>query len=310
MIISLIKSCFGSSYTLTAVLDEALMRRELADGTLTYALAEARVDGEWTNVGQVALLREAAGLYEHCRAVVDVRFRGLGLMERMSRLLLNAGACPRDGQLALGFSVTNHLHTQRYNESAGFFPLGVLLGRFPNLTVRGVEDFKPQNVSAVLTGLPLTQRSRRRCLQIRGRDQRRAERILDSLGIPIGAAPRRRSNRLGWVQGREDGGLRHYTFGAHGSTRNIPDPPESDRIQWADVPVEHPEAPRVVDRLRDAGFGFGAYVPLAGQHGADVMRLQRCFDTNLAELQVIPSNAWMLEDVLEDCGVHTVGAAA
>ena len=78
---------------------------------------------------------------------------------------------------------------------------------------------------------------------------------------------------------------------------------------WADVPADHPAAPRVVDRLRAEGFGFGAYVPQASVGGEDVLRLQyplRPLDPHA--IQVLEHVEPLKRDVLEDCGLALVAA--
>ncbi|MCO5167774.1 MAG: hypothetical protein M9894_15610 [Planctomycetes bacterium] len=272
-----------------AALADAIERREAA-----YALA---LDPSGEHAGQVALERRGVALWEHGRAVVHPRWRGLGLLARMSQVLFEAWAPARGVDFVVGRSVTNHVRTQRYNEAAGFVPLGLLLGVWaPTLRVLGLPQ-AVQPISALLVGKALGSSLSPRPLALEGADRERARAVLDALGAPTRRARPRRRAALSAVRRVEQGGrLVHVQLAAAaGPTHTVDrdllrrEVDQGARVVWVDVPAAHARAAAALAGLRDQGLTWAAYLPNGGAAGEDVVRLQAYLDTPLAasEVQVV-----------------------
>jgi hypothetical protein len=107
------------------------------EGELISAVS---VDQTGEIVGHYVLDRKALGrVAESGQAIVAPAHRGRRLMERMREFLEDAGrACGLIG--IYGQPVTNHVYSQRVNESFGSQPCGVSLGLVPrSLNFRGIQ---------------------------------------------------------------------------------------------------------------------------------------------------------------------------
>jgi hypothetical protein len=277
---ALIRRCYGDTYCWGEGLDPVALRERIRFGVSTFAIVQTRA-GE--HVAQLALEPSGPhGLFEHGRAIVAPAFRGRGLFAAMDAVLLGERARRAGAKFVIGKAVTAHVLTQRHCRSQGFVPTGILLGVYPASTA--MVGFEPveQPVSAVVMCHRLETAPRRRRLALAGEDRERAAAALDALGVPHG---RSRSGARGpelgvSIANDRSLGLVHLRFGPEGR-RRLPDASFVEglraagaRLLWADVPVEHAAAPRLVDGLRAIGLGHGAYVPLGGRDGADVLRFQ------------------------------------
>lgn len=295
-----IKSCYGATYVEHEATRPARLRRQLRSGRVRYALAEA----EGRIVGQIALEDLGHGLFLHCRAVVTPDFRGRGLMGALSQPLFEL-ARQGGAQLVLGSSVTQHVATQRFNVRAGFRPLGLLLGIYPGIRPEGVRE-SSQAVSGLLTGLPLEPFAGPCRLQVPGWLRPRVEEVLEQLSLPVAGAPRRAQApiSLQGVERHEAIGRVHFRFGAGPGPAAESWRWQEDaeaRVQWADVPLEHRDAPELIEELVSAGLHFGAVIPLAGPGGEHVLRLQRCTEPLRPEpIQVLPAFAELRDQVVAE----------
>jgi len=318
-----IAACYGDSYVDPAFLQPSWVAGALARGHLHYALA---FEGQRL-VGQIAVEDQSPAdlapgverLGEHCRAVVQPSHRRRRLMERLSRKLFASPAVRERYSLLSGRSLTNHLFTQRYNRSAGFSPLGLLLGLWPASMRQAGIPAPGQAVSCLLVGLPLG-RLQPRELTLRGADFEFARHVLESLGVPAERSSRREALSAGFGGGwrlcqtrHPLTGLEHWRF-AEGGAEALPEAgavelarSEGQRLIWADVPSEAPGAPALAAHLRALGFRQGGYLPLGGLAGKDVLRLQlrlerAPFDPQVPQL--LPNARWIADAVLAEQGTE------
>lgn len=309
-LLELVRTSYDGSYPELSGGVDALARR-LALGDVGYAIAFDQVE---RHIGQVALESRRPGLWEHGRAIVDPRARGHGLLARMSQVLFEEWA-PRHGvKFAYGRSVTNHLRTQRYNESAGFVTLGLLLGVWePKLRVVGLPS-AVQPISALLVGKSFEATPRARALTLEGPELARACAVLDGFGAPVrdpGSA-RARARTCGGLSVQREvdqhGRLVHLSLSSRPGPRVDDDVVERNTTRetglvWADVPAEHPAAPAAIEQLRDQGLSWGAYLPRGGLDGEDVVRLQRYLDPRPLSpeaVQVLESARALRDDVFAE----------
>ena len=128
---------YGYSYPHDDLYYPERIARLNADGELISAVT---IDQTGEIVGHYALEREGLGrVAESGQAIVAPAHRGRRLMERMRAFLEDAGrAC---GLLGIyGQPVTNHIYSQRVNESFGSQPCGVSLALAPrSLSFRGIQ---------------------------------------------------------------------------------------------------------------------------------------------------------------------------
>jgi N-acetylglutamate synthase-like GNAT family acetyltransferase len=289
----LIRKCYGDTYITPSLLDARVLREAIQDGSLTFALAETP---EGAHIGQVGLSRiGSAGLYEFGKAIVQDDWRGLGLAGRMSQALLAERIPALGARFVMGRCVTSHTFVQRQARSDGLVPIGLLLGACP-------KEFEPsgfgppeQPTSFLICVRRIEPAPRPRRLTLRGRDLNRALESLAALGVPAEwsrtgdpSAPLSAT-----IERDPDLGLVHLRFTSGGPRRRLgPSFVEGAaaagaRLLWADVPVESGGAPDVVAQLRDLGFSYASYLPIAGPKGEDVLRLQRYLDPHPLSLDAI-----------------------
>lgn len=134
-------------------------------------------------VGHLALVRESpdAGALEWCIAVVDPRWRGLGLMERMLQAAMDhADTCPEP--ILCAHAVTAHPYTQKTCLKFGFQPVALLLGYAPaTMQFRGIRPELSQRESTFLCARcthPLPDQT----LYLPPRHAPAIQRLLDALG--------------------------------------------------------------------------------------------------------------------------------
>lgn len=281
LIASMVARCYGTSYTTPEALDRDHLVREMASGQVVWALAFGR-DGR--HLGQAALLRHTeAGLWECGRAIVEADQRGKGVCNALSDLLVHRVASEVGASFILGHLVTSHRFIQQYSQSRGFVPTGMLLGMAPaSLCPRGIAR-PSQPVSIVIALLRCPVEVRERELFLAEPELSRALDLLARLGVPARAAAPARDPVLPGcvVQPLPSFGIARLRFGASSGERRelrelLADAQVCNpRVCWADVPVEHPGAAALIASLRREGFSWGAYIPLGGVDGEDVLRLQR-----------------------------------
>lgn len=300
-----IRGCYGDTYTSPEVLDPTWVREEIASGRAVYVIARTPA-GEVAGVA--ALVKSAPGLWDCCRAVVDPRGRSRGVCTALIDHLLVHIAPGLRARFVYADLVTSHVYAQRHSLSRGFIPTGLLLGMAPaTLTPVGIPA-PEQDVSIVLGVKRFSATPRPRVLSLEGRDLERALDLLDRLRIPA------RRSRMSTATLRFSAtashlpayGITHVQLGAGCGTtlaQAVALPGLRPRLTWVDVPVEFPGAWAEVERLRELGFGWGAYVPLAGQGQQDVLRMQRVepgvrIDPQL--IQVLPELESLRDEIISD----------
>lgn len=279
-IVRLILENYGRSYADPDFVDPARLGRRIAAKEVIFAIA---TDEQAEVIAQMAVERRPRGLYEFGRALVSAEHRQRRLLSELGELLVphlvESGA-----RFFSGRSVTHHLATQRYARSLGFQPLGLLLGVYPGETLprAPLADVPPPSSALVSGRSTRTQRPRR--LALRGDSLDLARELLPRAGLALEA---RRSPLDGPALGvgvsvRPQLGLTQLHVGPRqpGALQDLSHAVleaelGGSRLIWVDVPAEHSRAGDVVEQLEATGFCFGAYLPLGGAAGEDVVRLQR-----------------------------------
>lgn len=274
-----IARCYGDSYTTPEALDPAWVADSLRSGDVVYALA---FDPAGEHMGQAALVKSSpAGLWECGRAIVDPRFRGQGVMNALSDLLILEVAPAVGARFVFGHLVTSHVFVQQHSISRGFVPTGLLLGMAPETLCPAGIARRKQPVSIVIALRPGAGPHPPRRLALAEPELSRALDLYRRLGVEAcGVEPSGSSAPLGATVDRLPSfGISRLRFEPGGGL-DLPAllavaAAHEARVSWADVPVEHPGAARAIEALRREGFSWGALIPLAGPAGEDVLRLQR-----------------------------------
>ncbi|MCA8925129.1 MAG: hypothetical protein KDD82_25185 [Planctomycetes bacterium] len=272
-VVALLERCYRGTYTNPAALDPEQVARQISSGGTLIALAETRA-GAAVGTGSLEAVHDVAATYGRC--VVDHEHRGHGLLGRIGRLLV-LDAAPRHGLRYVHSSVvTNHAYAQQHCVDLGAAASGLLLGHYPaGMHMHGIGRAE-HPVSAAQVVVSHDRDPEARQLGLRGEDLSRARRVLDACRIPSRVS---RGGARGWswdAVHRPGLGLVHLVPRRSGA----PGSPEltagaTARLLWADVPATDPGAQAVLDRLRERGFCFGAYLLGLGPEGEDVVRMQR-----------------------------------
>lgn len=145
-----IHSVWGLRYVHPQFYDADALRAEWTSGAVISAVAVAK--GEV--VGHAALMREQHGnVYEIGVAVMDPRFRGLGMGAPAMQLLMEA-AMTTDAHAILAEMVTTHTRSQSGPARMGFVATGLLIGAGPSTTAGGPRQ------TVLIAYLPLRHPSR------------------------------------------------------------------------------------------------------------------------------------------------------
>ena len=285
--------CYGYSYLDPMMYRPRQIRRALRAGTMRSVVA-VTADGEV--VGHIAVTFERPGdpVPEGGRLVVDPRFRGRHLAERLAH-----GRAGMVEELGLPGSwcecVANHPFSQREVLSMGGSETGFLVGAQPS-TVRmeGVDNAERGRHSLVAMYLPSVDPGPAE-LHVPERHAAALAELVERMGIdrtvvghgvdadPDGAPAAQGSTSL--TVGVEAGvGLAHLRVDRLGADLVERVARELDALAGFDLDVVHldvvltdPAAARAVDDLERLGFFWGAWVPCFTPSG-DVLRLQRVSD--------------------------------
>ncbi|MCO5172206.1 MAG: hypothetical protein M9894_38405 [Planctomycetes bacterium] len=305
-LVALVRRCYGDAYRVGAMLDAAALAAAIAAGREVYALA---FDAAGEHVGQAGLVRVAGGRrWDYCRGVVDVRHRRSGVLTQLGAFLLDEVAPALGAEVVVGIPVTSHPFTQASCRAVDMVPLGLLLGVYPGYDAAGIGR-DPQPTSIVLMGRR-TAPAPARTVSLPDLDGARARAALAALGIDVAVA-RSDRRRLGWSARRErEIGLVHVTVGPaqpaplraldlEGLARE-----PGCRLLWLDLPIDHADSARLVARARGAGLGHAGLLPCSGDHGADVLRLQRYLDPaplTREGVRVLPELEALRDAVVAEC---------
>ena len=272
-VVALLERCYRGTYTNPEALDATRVARQILDGGILVALAETRA-GALVGTGTVEVVNERSATYGRC--VVEREHRGRGLLRRIGRLLV-LDAAPRRGLRYVHSSVvTNHRYAQLHCVELGAAPAGLLLGHYPpGMCMDGI-GLSQHPVSAAQVVFAHELAPERRQLALRGADLRRAREVLAVCQIPWVRAPRG-PQACGWEWVAAPAiGLVHWRARPGGGPMELDLAPGAGaRLLWVDLPATDPGAQTALDRLRERGFCFGAYLPGLGVDGGDVVRMQR-----------------------------------
>ncbi len=282
----LVYRCYGYGYARDSIYSPETVREYLKSG-LVISYVAVTPDGEI--VGHVALVRHRPEdrVGEMGQAVVDPRYRGRGLLEKLSQCVVNRA---REDGLAGAFAeaVTAHPYSQKSALSLGFRETGVLLGFLPAKTVPGRASDReaPRRSSIILFYMAFNQRPGVpvypplhhepiiRSIYENAGIKRSFSGAADS-GGPAGLPPR---SRIG-VSIRAAAGhacIRVLEYGADLETavRSYFDELCNRRIDciYLDPPLEDPAAQSSCAAMELLGFFFGGIVPETP--AGDVLRLQ------------------------------------
>src|SRR5919205_1953251 len=261
--------------------------RELQKSGLMHSCVALTPEGEF--VGHLALTLERPGLPvgEAGQAVVDPRFRGHRLFERMKTFLAER-AKEWDMYGLYSEATAVHPYSQKGNLHLGAKESGFLLGYIPaSVSYKGIdEDRKERRESVALFYMRVRdepereiyppvvyQESVRRVIKHNG-----LRRIIQNISEPeMPSSSRvsvnvRRDHNLAFLRVEEPGAdlgelvrLRLRELCLH----------HLDCI-YVDLPLSHPATVQAGARLRNLGFFFGGIIPEAhdGAASGDVLRLQ------------------------------------
>jgi hypothetical protein len=209
----------------------------------------------------------------------------------------------------MGQVVTSHLYAQRFGRSAGFVTTGLLLGCVPqSMLARGVDE-PTQPISEIVMALRLSREEPIRNVSLTGNDLERTLAALDALELCASLGRAQKGELGAHFERNKAFGLVHLRFGTGAPPRRLHAgfveglEAAGTRVLWADVPIDHGDSARVVERLRDLGMGYAAYIPAAGVHGEDVLRFQRYLGAeplDAAAIHVIDEARAIAADVYAD----------
>ena len=261
--------------------------RELQDSGLMHSCVAVTPEGEFVGHLALTLERPDTPVGEAGQAVVDPRFRGHRLFERMKTFL--AGHAKERGMYGLYSEATAvHPYSQKGNLHLGAEETGYLLGYIPaSVSYKEIgEDREGRRGSVALFYMRVNAEPERK-IYPPVTYQGTAQRVIEQNGLRriIQKAPEpemptssrvsvsvRRDHNLAFLRVEEPGAdlgelvrLRLRELCLH----------RVDCI-YVDLPLSHPATAQAGSGLRDLGFFFGGIIPEAhgGTAGGDVLRLQ------------------------------------
>ena len=259
--------------------------RDLQEGGLMRSCVAVTSEGEFVGHLAVRVERPDSPVGEAGQAVVDPRFRGHRLFERMKTFL--AERARERGMYGLYSEATAvHPYSQRGNLELGAGETGFLLGYIPaSVSYKEIgEDRAGRRGSVALFYMRVTGEPER-TIYPPEEYQEAVRRVVEHNGLrrTIETAPNpkrasssrisvnvRRDHNVTFVQVEEPGAdlqelvqTRLRELCLHGV-----------ECVYVDLPLTRPATPRAGTGLADLGFFFGGIIPEAGATGGDVLRLQ------------------------------------
>jgi anti-sigma regulatory factor (Ser/Thr protein kinase)/GNAT superfamily N-acetyltransferase len=276
--------CYGYSYDWDYVYYPDRIR-ELQESGLMRSCVAVAPGGELVGHLAVRVERPDSPVGEAGQAVVDPRFRGHRLFERMKTFL--AQHASERGMYGLYSEATAvHPYSQRGNLKLGAKETGYLLGYIPatvSYTKIG-EDREGRRGSVALFYMRTTDEPERTIYPpdnyretVQGVVEHNGlrRRLGDDAGSEIASSSRmrvevRRDHNLAFLRVEEPGAdlkelvkSRLRDLCLHGVD-----------CVYVDLPLSHPATPRAGSGLGDLGLFFGGIIPEAHPVGGDVLRLQ------------------------------------
>lgn len=259
--------------------------RELQEGGLMRSCVAVTSEGEFVGHLAVRVERPDSPVGEAGQAVVDPRFRGHRLFERMKTFL--AERARERGMYGLYSEATAvHPYSQRGNLKLGAGETGFLLGYIPaSVSYKEIgEDRAGRRGSVALFYMRVTDEPER-TIYPPAEYREAVGRVVEHNGLrrTIETAPNpklasssrisvnvRRDHNVAFVQVEEPGAdlqelvqARLRELCLHGVD-----------CVYVDLPLSRTATPRAGSGLADLGFFFGGIIPEAGATGGDVLRLQ------------------------------------
>jgi anti-sigma regulatory factor (Ser/Thr protein kinase)/RimJ/RimL family protein N-acetyltransferase len=274
--------CYGYSYKDSLLYEPRHIAHALRAGLMRSVVAVTK-DGDI--VGHCAVFAESRGdpVPESGRLVVDPRYRGHGLAEKMATLRLEvAGGSGLAGIWAE--AVTNHTSSQREVIRLGGAEVGLLIGGSPGtVAMADLQNNNQGRRSLIVTYTPFTREPR--TVHVCARHGELITGLAGRLGLEreietaAGPPPSCKTHLITRVRPEE--GLAHITvarIGADAGSRIADDLEGLDAFDLGavhlDVPLSDPGAPAAIEQLESLGFCFAAWMPDFSLDG-DVIRLQR-----------------------------------
>ncbi|CAN5626341.1 hypothetical protein BH10ACT11_BH10ACT11_11210 [soil metagenome] len=274
--------CYGYSYKDALLYEPRHIAHALRTGLMRSVVAEA---GDGTIVGHCAVFgeRRSDPVPESGRLVVDPRYRGHGVAQRMAELRRSLAA-------STGFAgiwaeaVTNHTSSQREVIHLGGVEVGLLIGASPGTVA--MADFENSNQgrrTLIATYTPLTKQRHR--IYVDPRHSELITELSQRLGLereiePAAGGPSSGQSHL-VTRVRSDTGLAHIKVTRLGSELGPRVADEMEGLEafdlgavHLDVPLTDPGAAAATRELDALGFCFAAWMPNFAPDG-DVLRLQR-----------------------------------
>lgn len=272
-IAALVQRVYGSHYFHDELYHPDEVIRLNATGHLVSVVA---LNAAGTVVGHAAIMREDLGrVAETGESMVDPAHRSHHLMHRMRELLYEQA--PRLGIVALyGYSVTNHVFSQKVYEAFAAQPCGVMLGFGPR-TFEQSQRLTAASYFKFLTAPSAT--------VVHAPEQHRAliERIYAQCGVPVtyrAGGPLAGAGRVvtSYLSALKYGRIQVRRAGA-----DVPDEIRHGRRALCEalgagavlleLPLDQPATPELCRLAEGDGFFFSGVGLLAAATG-DVLRLQ------------------------------------
>lgn len=279
--------CYGYSYLDPSMYRPRSLRAALHAG-LMHSVVAVTPDGEV--VGHCALSLERSGdpVPEGGKLVVDPRYRGHHLSDRLAQRRLELAH--ELGLCGVWFEcVTNHPYSQREVLSSGGVETGLLVGATPaSITMQGLENTRGGRHSLLTMWLPVGP-CEPSTLHVSARHHDVVDQLVQRTGldrrIEAHEGPSIDESSPGHSQlsssAGADTGVGHVRVAAIGADLldRVADVLDGFAafdlaVVQLDLPLTDPAAGAATELLERQGFSFGAWMPAFGAEG-DVLRLQR-----------------------------------
>jgi anti-sigma regulatory factor (Ser/Thr protein kinase)/GNAT superfamily N-acetyltransferase len=278
--------------------------RELQESGLMHSCVAVTPEGEFVGHLAVTLERPDSPVGEAGQAVVDPRFRGHRLFERMKTFL--SERAKEWGIYGLSSEATAvHPYSQKGNLHLGAKETGYLLGYIPaSVSYKKIGEDKEGRRGSVALFYMRVNLEPERDVYPPGAYRGAAQQVIEHNGlrrtIKNASDLEMASSSLVTVNVRQDHNLAFLRVEEPGA-----DLGELVRLRlrelclhrvdciYVDLPLSHPATAQAGTRLRDLGFFFGGIIPEAysGAIGGDVLRLQY-----LNNIEIKPGDVYIASD--------------
>jgi anti-sigma regulatory factor (Ser/Thr protein kinase)/GNAT superfamily N-acetyltransferase len=257
--------------------------RELQEGDLMRSCVAVSSEGEFVGHLAVRVEHPDSPVGEAGQAVVDPRFRGHQLFEKMKTFLAER-AKERSMYGLYSEATAVHPYSQRGNLKLGARETGFLLGYIPaSVSYKDLGEDREGRRGSVALFYMRTLDEPERFVYPPGEHREMVRRVVehnrlrraveDSPAAEVPSSSRfnlnvRRDHNLAYLQVEEPGDDLHELVQARLRELCL----HGVDCVYVDLPLSHPATSRA--GLADLGFFFGGIIPEAGVAGGDVLRLQ------------------------------------